>query len=588
MKTVAEDLYTALKQDLDAAGFDPTRATSDMDPQEFAAYSLDKSMLSKYLDNDETTPAQNSAGLEKFLAANERNRVWQLPELNSRETEILESMRREIRAFCTALTDSTDYYRVMAAGRVSPGSSIGAECTSVYGKLYCSKVSCGNSVIERLWKGTHELLGDAQGLTSLGLYGTSIAPASKLFFVPKNVEVARVACTEPLASMFYQLGFGRMIEIGMRIAYHIDISNQAEVNRVLVRKTQYSTIDLSSASDLNSLSLCRYLFTDQFMAYLSVGRSTHTELPDGSLMELHMVSSMGNGYTFPLETLIFGAVVRAVYRYLRIPWSIGNVCIEDFKSVRAPTTYGVFGDDLIVAEEAYDLVVRMLDILGHVPNPKKSFKNGPFRESCGVDIFKGVDVRPVYIKALANPCDFCSAYNRLNEWSVKHSIELPRTIRVLLRNGPSYRRHRVPLWEEVTAGYRTASWIKHPYSRRFYKVWMERKSEYTLSSDGLTLQCGTDSLPYRAAAMLQACLYTTEQQGHIARRSQSGDVYVSYRSTHNWDYAPLGALHLGLKRAGLLKPASVSITDRKLAVMKRKWTLEAEPQQLVEQYPLFP
>jgi hypothetical protein len=60
----------------------------------------------------------------------------------------------------------------------------------------------------------------------------------------------------------------------------------------------------------------------------------------------------------------------------------------------------VFGDDLIVPEDSRELVIRGLEHLLFKVNTRKSYWNGKFRESCGVDAFAGTSVTPVYWKGL--------------------------------------------------------------------------------------------------------------------------------------------------------------------------------------------
>jgi len=121
-------------------------------------------------------------------------------------------------------------------------------------------------------------------------------------------------------------------------------------------------------------------------------------------VRLEILSSMGNGYTFPLQTMIFCCAIRAVRRYL---------CLGGY---RAGSTWSVFGDDIIVPTFMYGRVIRLLELIGCTPNVNKSFAEGPFRESCGKDYFLGIDIRPVYISVAEKPhrlcaCDLFSLHN---------------------------------------------------------------------------------------------------------------------------------------------------------------------------------
>jgi len=100
---------------------------------------------------------------------------------------------------------------------------------------------------------------------------------------------------------------------------------------------------------------------------------------------LEKFSSMGNGFTFELETLIFLCLVAAV---------AGRNSIG--KSVFA------FGDDLILPTEFSRDVISLLAFCGFTVNLEKSCVGGPFRESCGGDFFKGEAVRPFFLKESPN------------------------------------------------------------------------------------------------------------------------------------------------------------------------------------------
>lgn len=96
----------------------------------------------------------------------------------------------------------------------------------------------------------------------------------------------------------------------------------------------------------------------------------------GVEFEYEKFSSMGNGFTFELETVIFYALARAC--------GGSKACTH------------VFGDDIITESEVVPLLREVLDFCGFVVNEEKSFSSGSFRESCGHDYFDGVFVRPVF------------------------------------------------------------------------------------------------------------------------------------------------------------------------------------------------
>lgn len=205
----------------------------------------------------------------------------------------------------------------------------------------------------------------------------------KLVFVPKNAKTHRPIIVEPILNGLAQKGIGTYLKDRLR-SFGLDLKDQ-EVNRRLARegsiKGNLSTIDLSSASDTLSWELVSNLLPPDWVDFLGRFR-TGTFSYQGSSYRLEKFSSMGNGYTFELESLIF--------------WALSLACVTytggDVRHV------GVFGDDIILPSDATPLLFEVLDSAGFWVNPEKSYWEGPFRESCGADWLMGEDVRPFYLK----------------------------------------------------------------------------------------------------------------------------------------------------------------------------------------------
>jgi len=201
--------------------------------------------------------------------------------------------------------------------------------------------------------------------------------------VPKDASKDRGICIEPSLNVFFQLPVGRIMKSRL-FATGIDLIHGQDLHRRLAcqgsRDGSLATIDLSSASDTVSVELVKYLLPREWFELLSALRSPFT-LIEGRWVHLQKFSSMGNGYTFELESLIFSAL-----------------CVACGLSPR--TEFHVFGDDIIIPTEAYSSTVSILSFCGFSINKAKSFADGPFRESCGGDFFKGVAVRPYFLKEL--------------------------------------------------------------------------------------------------------------------------------------------------------------------------------------------
>lgn len=204
----------------------------------------------------------------------------------------------------------------------------------------------------------------------------------KAGFVPKTAKEERIIVVEPLLNTLFQLGVGDHIAARLR-RFGVDIRDQSR-NQVLAKFGSMTgllaTLDLSSASDTISRELVAHLLPLDWYSFLSFGRTPVIEL-DGTLIRQEKFSSMGNGYTFPLETLIFYALAVS--------------CCESYEEVSYTRAYG---DDLIIPSWRFRLLSDVLVACGFVVNPKKSFYFGGFRESCGKDYLLGVDIRPFYLK----------------------------------------------------------------------------------------------------------------------------------------------------------------------------------------------
>ena len=204
----------------------------------------------------------------------------------------------------------------------------------------------------------------------------------RLSFVPKRYDVSRCVVVEPMLNTMFQLGIGDYIATRLKTV-GIDLDRQEAKNKSLAREGSLTgalaTLDLSSASDTISNGVVEHLLPPDWVSFLERYRTSEIELPGGECVTLAKFSSMGNGFTFPLETLIFYALA----------WSC---CESDHKLVNC------YGDDIIVPTHAVPLLERVLVCCGFILNRDKSFSAGPFRESCGGDYLKGIDIRPVYVK----------------------------------------------------------------------------------------------------------------------------------------------------------------------------------------------
>lgn len=521
-----EDLLKNLEKDLGR-----TKPFTDASTtRHAAAYLLQRNIVKKYSGDSSFLAAK--AGLDKFLEINSRVNSWNPPSPSSFEFRVLERCKNLMLGQFTDMDGFAKFTlgHAFNVGMVGPGASVAAESNDILGKLFKSKLSCTNKTLYTLFKGvtSNNFRWEVANLMRAKQFGKfKVVRGSNLFTVPKDSDIERVAFTEPTLNMWGQLGYGEMIK-GLLGKYHdIDITKQPEVNSWFAcsgsLNQQYGTIDLQSASDTISLRLCEYLLPERMNSDLLFLRSDFAKLPQGGWLKLNMVSTMGNGFTFPLQTWIFANLVLATYKELGIKP----------KNVYNKREYGVYGDDIICRTEAYASVSTVLSACGFSVNDKKSFNEGFFRESCGKDFFKGTNVRAVYFKECKSDAHVYSLLNRLNLWSAHHKVCLRNTcayLRTLVKYIP------VPLHEQVTAGIYTPR--RHLVSRKTNYQGHLKYSALEPISRKVRLSDEDVMDSYHGSVI--ALLHGTVRDYSIIPRSSEDVEYkiVNKISSQQWDYLP--------------------------------------------------
>jgi len=445
----------------------------DATVRQHAAVSLARSLVKKFQDEIDGPTAEARAQV-KFLDANDHCASWKPPAAPLGNESLSDSFDAELygqwawmfRKFWNScefdahydnLRDEypfLDWDEVLDATKIAffadvgPGAVVSGSGGSFLEK-FSGVVSYQGPLAPRLWrlKCSNPRYRDVEFYLQLSpSSGFEEVRSSKMLFVPKTVREHRSICVEPSLNMFFQQGVRFLLEERLKSHFGIDLAIQQDRNRALAMAGSldgsYGTIDLTSASDTIAYQLMKNSIPASQFSLLDGLRSKSATLPNGTELELQMFSTMGNAFTFPLMTAIFAAVVEASYQLLGIPFRKGR-----------HANWAVNGDDIIVEAKAYDTVTRLLSILGFVPNLSKSFNEGFFRESCGVDAFKGRDIRGVYIKTLKSPQDAISALNRLVGWSAEWDIPLPNTC-AFLRNKCKRSLFLVPFHESDVAGLR--------------------------------------------------------------------------------------------------------------------------------------
>lgn len=423
----------------------------DFGHKEAACFSIMKSFLKK-LQVDNSSIHDNRA-LLKFLQINLDCKNWVLQCSDSWDEVLFGELRRTVWDFFSSdatgqmpIFDSLDQF--FQYGRTGPGAAIGAKGGDFYTKMFASPLTCtsrGLYLAYRNYIKNFPEFSNAENIRRENFGEAHVVQGNRLSFVPKNDQISRTICIEPSLNMFAQLGAGHVIERRLLSAYGISMSDQPFKNRELARRgsmfDDLVTCDLSSASDSMSLNMLKVVLPKHVFDMLKFLRSPYCDIPGLGQTELDMVSTMGNGFTFPLQTMLFSAVVVSAARARS--FKLLNPRGRDFGN------WGVFGDDIICPKQIWPDVKRLLSLLGFKINLDKTFVEGPFRESCGSDFFLGQNIRGVYIKHLRSQQDLCSAINQLNLFSTRTGLRLSRCVQHLYRN---VKVQYVPRWETSDSG----------------------------------------------------------------------------------------------------------------------------------------
>lgn len=212
--------------------------------------------------------------------------------------------------------------------------------------------------------------------------------SARVLLVPKDSRGPRLISCEPLEFQWVQQGLGQAIvkhvEHSHLTMYNVHFTNQQsnQFGALLGSSTgRYATLDLKEASDRITVGLVRMLFPEPLRRFLLACRSESTELPSGVVIKLNKFAPMGSALCFPILALSI--------------WALLHSSMSD---ADARESILVYGDDVIVPTDQTVSAIETLESFGLLINRDKSYSHGFFRESCGVDAYKGKNVTPCRIK----------------------------------------------------------------------------------------------------------------------------------------------------------------------------------------------
>jgi len=177
--------------------------------------------------------------------------------------------------------------------------------------------------------------------------------------VLKNNLKDRPVCIEPFANILTQRRIGNGFRKSLK-DFGIDLNITAEKHRLMISSPKWATIDLKNASDSILTRLCEYLLPRRVFNLVKQARSEMTLGLDDNFYFINKISSMGNGFTFELMSLILFALS---YTYDK--------------------EASVFGDDIIIHNEYAQDLIANLEQAGFIVNRDKTHVNDVYRESCG-------------------------------------------------------------------------------------------------------------------------------------------------------------------------------------------------------------
>lgn len=292
-----------------------------------------------------------------------------------------------------------------------------------------------------------------------------VVQGSSVITVPKNAKTDRTIAVEPGLNLFFQKAAGRILRRKLRNRGY-DLNTDRRSQQAAFWGSRFgalATVDFSAASDTISTELLRQVLPSKWFALLDILRSPRYTFDGAVYHDFNKFSSMGNGFTFELESLLFLSAALAV--------------CEELGSDTSNVT--VFGDDIIIPGECVNAYASFCAFLGFKVNTKKSYSTSYYRESCGAYYFKGVNVKPLFLKKeLRSLLDTYEIHNKLFERARNFEPRLEPLVRYIKRVIPK----DLQIWGPPGYG-RTVLYTsrtgdcqlrKHPRFEGFYfSSWLE-------------------------------------------------------------------------------------------------------------------
>jgi hypothetical protein len=299
---------------------------------------------------------------------------------------------------------------------------------------------------------------------------------SVLRFVTKDLTKSRSICMEPNTYMYFQQVVHDWLKASIQrgiLGRFIFLDDQTENQHAARHGSMYGsvdTLDLSAASDRVSYRLVKQIFPREYLFYLMATRTGRVLTPNG-VMDVEKFAPMGSAVCFPIQSIIFSAVViyatmlydrcgncgpfkheivrdeadviQFISRYIHTKYSDTSPYSEKYESIR------VFGDDIICDSRVTNFVTHVLTDLGFVLNKEKSFTGSQaYRESCGEHFWCGMSVTPInwtvqHYDGYLTPAAFASLVAACNNAYDDTYLNLRSAVLRILRYFPLGKRQRM-------------------------------------------------------------------------------------------------------------------------------------------------
>lgn len=292
--------------------------------------------------------------------------------------------------------------------------------------------------------------------------------------VYKNSQKRRFINVECFLNVVLQKVAGWSLRQCLKTNAKCDLDLGQDLHKALISQPGWSTVDWSNASDSILTWLVQQLLAKNKRVYKILDRTrsqfvlidTPFVNPEGKSDHLklyhhpHKFSSMGNGFTFELLTLVNLAIVRVL-----------------------DPDATVYGDDVILRSVYANDFITHMTAVGFVPNLKKSFINKPFRESCGGFFLDGYGyIRSYDFKWNFNIADCIITCNKLGriirenpDWEHRLKQRIVETHEEVMRlipaalSGPLTSSSDLPVWAEKK-GYRRAH-MSNPFCKKKWEAY---------------------------------------------------------------------------------------------------------------------